>query len=390
MTMTRNACLFGTALLMVPVAILSAGQASGAASVPAADPAWQVQVTPNPAKSTADELLDVSCVTTADCTAVGGFNTSAISESPLIEHWNGSEWTIAVDGSVGGIALLTGVSCSSATFCVAVGYGAAATAHVESALIEVWNGGTWTLVAGPTVSRTVGVELNSISCASSRACTAVGAYIGKHEHTLAFFWNGSVWRRSDVPQPELGRSAYLGSVSCSSAASCTAVGVQKISASGAEPLIEVRRGGSWAIVDTPAVLTGDLRSVSCTSPTTCTAAGTVVKSGSEDDSTIPFIAVETNGAWQEAPVPAPNTSFSSYFSGISCTTATMCTAVGGKSFTNDTVVPLIEVEQGSSWRIVASPAPDRESLLAGVACVTATACTAVGQAALDTLAVANS
>ena len=66
----------------------------------------------------ADTVLSgVSCVTTSFCVAVG----QATGPKPVIEQWNGSAWTVA-STSLGESLGMDGVSCTSLNFCEAVGF----------------------------------------------------------------------------------------------------------------------------------------------------------------------------------------------------------------------------------------------------------------------------
>jgi hypothetical protein len=74
----------------------------------------------------------VSCPSNKACTIVGGANKTAPPPGggTLAERWNGINWSIqptanATDGDPGslyGAGALTGVSCTSGTTCMAVGY----------------------------------------------------------------------------------------------------------------------------------------------------------------------------------------------------------------------------------------------------------------------------
>ena len=134
---------------------------------------------------------------------------------------------------------------------------------------------------------------------------------------------------------------------------------------------------TWAIVPSPNRGTGgnSLNGTSCTSAGLCTAVGYVALNG------VPKTLVETwNGtAWSI--VSSPSRSASSVLSGVSCLSASACTAVGTSYGTQQTEKTLIESWNGRAWSIVPSPNPspaqDRDVLL-GVSCISASACTAVG------------
>jgi hypothetical protein len=61
------------------------------------------------------------------------------------------------------------VSCAIATACSAVG-------QSGGTLAEAWNGTTWTIQPTANPPAATSSRLNSVSCATSSACTAVGYY----------------------------------------------------------------------------------------------------------------------------------------------------------------------------------------------------------------------
>jgi hypothetical protein len=110
------------------------------------------------------------------CEAVGTFNNGADDAQPLAMGWNGTAWTIQSTPTPAAVADLSGISCSSATACVAVGEvtqftGVYGPTH---ALVEVWNGNDWTVQAAANTTSDESQGLSRVSCSSPIACTAVG------------------------------------------------------------------------------------------------------------------------------------------------------------------------------------------------------------------------
>jgi hypothetical protein len=222
---------------------------------------WTVQSTPGTI------LNSVSCTSTVACTAVGSTSTG-----PVAERWNGTNWsTQSVPIPSGPIsASLTGVSCTSLTDCLAVGSYSAA--GVILALVERWNGTSWSIQSVPIPSGAISARLNSVSCTTAAACTAVGSYsAGGVYLALVERWDGSSWKLQSTPPPPSG-STFIGlnGVSCASATACTAVGGYNIASStpGQFPLAESWNGSTWSLQSTPGLpgmTSGQLNSVSCTS-----------------------------------------------------------------------------------------------------------------------------
>jgi hypothetical protein len=86
-------------------------------------------------------------------------------------------------------------------------------------------------------------------------------------------------------------------------------------------------------------VTPELEAVSCTSASACTATG--VYDTSSDDTPV-LMAERWNGkAWAIQKIPSPDGAFGSGLVGVSCTSASACTAAGWY-YTNSTYVTLAE------------------------------------------------
>jgi hypothetical protein len=233
--------------------------------------AWTIQTTPNVAGATSSLLKDVSCPATNDCTAVG-YSTTSGAASTLVEHWNGTSWTIVSSPNPEGFtkSYPIHVSCASASDCWAVG-STSNKSTVEAALAEHWDGTKWT-VNSPTG---IPQGLRDITCAASNLCFAtIGSAVTVNSSVLVR-WNGSSWSQETLPKPG-GTITELYAVSCASAISCTVVGVW--GTTQPELLAETWNGSSWSIQSVPRPASESwmqvaLESVSCPSPGKCTAVG---------------------------------------------------------------------------------------------------------------------
>jgi hypothetical protein len=286
---------------------------------------------------------------------------------------------------------LNGTSCTSGSFCVAVGYNY--TGSTDHTLVEQWNGVTWSVVTSPNVSATMDDYLYGVSCAAASFCVAVGYnYTGSTDHTLVEQWNGVAWSIVPSPNGPAGYS-YLENVSCTSLSFCVAVGNQ-YNGSFDQTLIEQWNGTTWSVVtspDTSATLENDLYSVSCVSPQSCTAVGDVYLASDIEQTLIE----QWNGTmWSIVSSPNTSASMSNFLEGVSCTSALFCVAVGADGQPGNTPADsnsyrtLVEQWNGSSWSMVASPntADGFGNLLYGVSCVGPTSCVAVGSPFTDALA----
>jgi len=242
----------------------------------------------------------------------------------------------------------------------------------KTTLAERWNGTSWTVQPTSSPSGAQSSALYGVSCTAATACAATGSYENSAGTTTALgeSWNGTSWTIQPTPTPSGATFIYLFGVSCTSATACTAVGSYENSAGTASaPLAERWDGTDWTIQPTPApsgVPFSGLDGVSCTSATACTAVGDSANS----DGTTVTLAESWNGtAWMIQATPAPDQS--SDLSGVSCTSATACTAVGNIN----SIGPLIERWDGTTWAVQTGSAG---GLLTGVSCTSGTTCTAVG------------
>ena len=211
---------------------------------------WKSQTMPPPVAGSLNQFNSVSCSSSTNCMAVGyllyigGISGDA-------ERWNGEEWkVVSVVKPTGSTEWeLRGVSCTSATACIAIGnyY----TSSGGRTLAESWNGTEWKIQTTPNpVGGTGERGFQRVSCTSSTACTAVGAYGEPAEplHNVPFAerWNGTEWKIQSVPRPESQMSASLNAVSCTSSTACTAVG-----SSEKNMLAELWNGTEWKVQPTP-------------------------------------------------------------------------------------------------------------------------------------------
>jgi hypothetical protein len=124
-------------------------------------------------------LSDLSCAAAA-CMAVGSnVNTG----NPFALWRNGSAWrrTKTVVDDEAKFARLSGVSCTSSTFCMAVGL------RINRPFSETWDGAQWHVVVGG--SRPIGSDLDGVTCLTASDCWAVGHY----RNALFEHWNGHKW-----------------------------------------------------------------------------------------------------------------------------------------------------------------------------------------------------
>ncbi len=155
---------------------------------------------------------------------------------------------------------------------------APASAPASATLAGVSSAPAWSLV--PSRNAMIPIDaLAGVSCPTARRCVAVGQAAGPAGNfgPLVKSWNSHTWSVLRPGVPGLASASPLDAISCRAAGSCMAVG-QLFSQSGRGlPLAERWNGRKWAIQGTPG--TGFLGGVSCPSATDCTAVGGTDSSG---------------------------------------------------------------------------------------------------------------
>ena len=410
MSRSGRARISALVTLLVATALVAGGLVTSSIVLAGAAGRWSIVPTVSPTGPPLGDLSAVSCSSASDCFAVG---------SGLFEHWNGSSWSIVSGASAGSGAGLFSVSCPSPTSCFAVGDIATETATTFTAksLIERWDGLRWSIVPSPVVSGATDVFLSGVSCTSATSCFAVGASSSSPPPSIsssALPWRsaGTARRGRSFPAPARAtrsKPSSLG-VACVSASSCYAVGDFQAPAIGGA-LLEHWDGANWAVVPNPdssfARKSGSgrrlpvgfararsskpqqigafssspgLQGVACTSDANCFAVG---------NSFTGALVERWNGtAWSNVTTPTPRNSLGADLGSVACTSPTDCSAVGieGAVASSGDVIdisdaPLQEHWDGSAFTIVPGPSNAPFSELSGVACGSPTACFAVGDSA---------
>jgi hypothetical protein len=206
---------------------------------------------------------------------------------------------------------------------------------VQLTLAEHWNGTRWVVRLTPNPAGARGSLLARVACTAANACTAVGTYTDSSNVGLALAerWNGTTWSLS-IPNPAGSHGSSLSGVACPTATACIAVGSYTDSFGVGLTLAERWDGTSWSLQSTPhpGVLGSSLSGVACTAANACTAVGSYLQPGSacNTSSNCPFTLAERwdGTSWTIQTSPNPGGSYGSWLSAVACPAATTCTAVG--------------------------------------------------------------
>ena len=260
-------------------------------------------------------------------------------------------------------AALTGIACTSPNRCMAVGDYYSEPPLRHGTLVSRWNGRAWQRERAPLVGP-VGIVGVAVSCPVARRCVAVST-------SGAMAWNGTRWTSQ--------RGVTGSAVSCPSARFCAAVGTQGLALSSS-----IWRDGRWTRervpLPTPPTPIGSitLAGVSCTSQDFCLAVGDYSYPAEAQPSAghrdVPLAELWNGNTWRLVPPAAPTALGA--LRAVSCRSPRFCVAVG----TQRARSTLVERWTGKDWQVQASPNPSAVgySVLDAVACPSTRTCEAVG------------
>lgn len=362
------------------VALAVAGLAAPLAPAPGAR--WA----PQPGTPAAAVLLGVDCTAPSACVGVGAVTDAAGHvAAPLVEVARAGRWRVqqATEPRGAKVGNLVGVSCPGTRSCTAVGY-YKSHAGTELPLAERWNGRRWSVQPVPAPSGAAGSGLGAVSCPTTRRCVAVGGYTtgAGTEDLVIERWNGSSWRVQQAPVPPVVPDTNLNAVSCSGPAACTAVGSAGSGTGDTAPIVERWNGTAWSLQANPfpaGAVAAVLFGVSCPTATSCTAAGLSQATSKPYQN---LVEQWDGTSWTIAPAPDPaGTDGLNELHSVACSAADDCTAVGSQEGSNRRYRTVVERWNGTAWTVQASYTPAGPLslvLLDGVSCPGPTSCTAVG------------
>jgi len=211
-------------------------------------------------------VISVSCASSTFCVAGGNYADGNQSDQAFVSVFNGSTWTdqeIANNRFNTGLnkegsAQVNSVSCASSTFCVAGGY--FLDGGVLQAFTSVYHGRSWTdkvlnKAAGSTFSNASSALVTSVSCSPTSFCVAGGHYQDDRGNSEAFtsVYDGRDWTNSKVANTVDSANtansvvndglALVNSVSCATSSFCVAGG-QFEDNSGHQAFVSVYRSTS--------------------------------------------------------------------------------------------------------------------------------------------------
>jgi hypothetical protein len=342
----------GPAMIVVLVALIVLPSRAFGAS-------WRTEATVTPAGLANAQLSGVSCVSATSCIAIGDGNAgvtssgAAIDPAVLAEGWNGTAWALQPITTPGDeTPSLASVSCISAAFCVTVGQ------------------------TGATAGLASGFSVPGIPASDGGSAPLIEV------------WNGATWTAQPT-QSGAGKDSGLYGVDCLSTRFCVAVGARNIKSTNPGAMAEIWNGARWRIVKTASLPGEDtlLAGVSCTATDACTAVGmdytSYPRSPVGDEDALPLTERWNGRRWLAQPRPSgylrPLGGYGAVLlSAVACTSRSSCVAVGYRSPQNGAASPYAQRWNGRTWTTTTAGLA-RWGFLNGVACASTTVCTAVGR-----------
>ena len=192
---------------------------------------WARTTVPEADPGTETVYTVLHCFSLTSCVMIGHSTDTAGSggDTPLAASWNGTAFTDLNAPLPAGVraAAFNGLSCVSARSCAVAGSGYTGNSGTPSpAFAEVWNGKTWTVTKWSGPKGDTQAELTGVSCTSAARCIAVGDHgTDKSGTPAALAWNGSKWTLLTVTGPGTGKAAAFEAVSCPPNGTCITTGV---------------------------------------------------------------------------------------------------------------------------------------------------------------------
>jgi hypothetical protein len=264
---------------------------------------WSVARSPSPAKGshTTNALAAVVALSSRDAWAFGWYEKRSASFRTLIEHWNGSTWSVVRSPNSGtGENALSAAAARSPKDIWVVGY------HNDPGrrrtLTEHWDGHSWSIVPSPSVGSGDSF-LFGVATSVAGPVWAVGTSPRSFNRTLAMTWADSAWSLTPTVDPGDG-DRFLQAVAAPAPGSALAVG-SYLSGTRTRALAERWSGSAWSVVPvaSPGAYYNSLQAVAATSGTSAWAVGA---SSRRPGGQFRAIAEHWNGAsWTRRPIPSP-------------------------------------------------------------------------------------
>jgi hypothetical protein len=289
-------------------------------------------------------------------------------QTPLVEHWDGSQWRIVATPPVPYGGQIAGIAALAQDNAWAVG-GLLITSRSSdnttgATLIEHWDGHTWTIQPDQVVN----ANLNALAALSANDIWAVGSSDSGAQSGLIQHWDGHGWQTIAHPEPSSG--AQFSAITALAPDDIWVVGQEN---AGHNAIFEHWDGARWTIVPSPSAGgVGPVAShrmlfaISAVSATDVWAAGVEDPAIPFPNGAVPLFEHWDGHTWSVVASP----SLSGQISSIAALGPDDVWAVGLQGFGIDTAQQgqgLIEHWDGQQWSVIANPTPQPFTQLNSVA-----------------------
>lgn len=250
--------------------------------------AWSIVAAPQVAVM--DGLAGVAPVSATNVWAVGGGNTGTGVTPPLVEHYDGTSWSV-VPTSLTTAGWLNAVTAISASNVWAVGNIPGAGALTHTGLAMHYDGTSWTQSALPAPAPNADWELSGVSATSAGDVWAVGyasSAGGSVQHAIVEHFNGTSWSVTEAPDAVGFPLNGFSGVVAVSPTNVWAIGSSSVGNGSSVPLVEHFDGTSWSVQPAPskAGSTVSLDAITSTSTGQLWAVGASYPPGSTSSQTL--------------------------------------------------------------------------------------------------------
>jgi hypothetical protein len=324
-------------------------------------PTGSIVASPNEPNAGYSVLHGIDAISPTDIWAVGYYWSEITHrEGTLIEHWDGTSWTIVPGANVGTLGnRLFSVDAISPNDIWAVGERCPEKSRCYT-LTEHWNGTTWSVVPSPNPGQASNY-LTAISAVSSTDVWATGmrTFVPREGvTTFILHWDGVSW--SAVPNPEIGtENNGFEDIEAISANDVWAVGFYALLNGGVRGMFQHWDGTSWTYIDSPYPGSSiELTGMTALASNDIWAVGLIGQVGR----TQPLIEHWDGVAWSIVPSPETTGTYDWLFD-VAAVSPDSVWAVGMKDLGQTT---LVEHWDGSTWVVANSPNIGNDSALYAV------------------------
>ncbi len=320
---------------VAPIARAFQRQATSSTAAAQCDDTFRVVSSPSPGTGS-NGLNAVSGVSASDSWVVGASLSTSGMFQTLTEHWDGTQWSVVASANNAGEDVLFGVAAVSSNDVWAVGFWDVNSTAVRQPLIEHWNGTSWTLSS----IAAVGAGDNALVSVTANTSTDVWA-VGYSRSTntsprapLTWHWDGVTWTNRTAPTQGTGSNVFYGVAS--TAGAVWAVGywnTDDTTTGVSHALLELWNGTSWVAGSAPVQGTGNsvLFAVAAVSASEFWAVGfqEATPGAVVQNLTYHYTGpAGSTGPWVFVPSPNPSATVDNFFNGVGATSSGDVWAVG--------------------------------------------------------------